>query len=81
MARTKKTMNVQLKSVSILTTDEGFAFDAVTEDGRRVLVHMDPIQMVAVADRITSMTKHAWVQDRITAAWAKLRGVLHADKL
>lgn len=74
MARTKKTLSVTLNGVSVLTTEDGFAFDAITEDGRRVLVHMNPVQMVAVAERITEMTKHSWVQDRITAAWAKLRG-------
>lgn len=74
MARTKKTLNVQLHTVAPLTTDEGFALDAVTEDGRRVLVHMTPIQMMEVQDRIRSMARHSWVQDRLWAAYTKLLG-------
>jgi hypothetical protein len=74
MARTKKTLNVQLNGVSVLTTDEGFALDAITEDGRRVLVHMRPIQMMEVQDRIREMARHSWVQDRLWAAYTKLLG-------
>ncbi len=74
MARTKKTYHVKLQNVGILSEGDGFALDAITEDGRRVLVHMNPIQMMEIQDRIRRIARHSWVQDRIRAAYVKLLG-------
>jgi hypothetical protein len=72
----KRPRYATLTATHVLQTDAGLALEAEERNGRLVYVMVTPFQLQALATGLPAVVAKPWFQERLEAAWGRLRDTL-----